>query len=216
MRPSNSWLLLILLLPLACVRDADENGRPCPCSSGWSCCPSTGTCVADGQSCPVTGSGLDGDSCQLGSECSSGLCLYSQEGCGASGACASMCPVLDACVDCNLHCGCDGVTIVGCTNRPYRSEGACMSADRGEVETGPADAGKGGACMTAGDCPQGWVCLFWSEGCSNLGVCAATCPRLDACGGGCNAHCGCDGVTFEGCATRPFSHRGFCSGGGDP
>ena len=67
------------------------------------------------------------------------------------------------------------------------------------------------ACATANDCDPGEVCLFWDQGCNIQGVCAAMCPLLDACAG-CNQHCGCDGVTFSGCASKPFAHRGPCGG----
>lgn len=74
----------------------------------------------------------------------------------------------------------------------------------------PPDTGTR-ACATANDCDPGEVCLFWDEGCNVQGVCAAMCPVLDACAN-CNQHCGCDGVTFSGCASRPFAHRGPCGG----
>lgn len=67
------------------------------------------------------------------------------------------------------------------------------------------------SCATANDCDPGEVCLFWDQGCNIQGVCAAMCPLLDACAD-CNQHCGCDGVTFSGCASKPFAHRGPCGG----
>lgn len=76
---------------------------------------------------------------------------------------------------------------------------------------GTPDTGGPRACSSANDCDPGEVCLFWDQGCNIQGVCAAMCPPLDACAN-CNEHCGCDGVTFTGCATRPFAHRGPCGG----
>jgi hypothetical protein len=86
-------------------------------------------------------------------------------------------------------------------------------ADLGPQDTPLMSMDRGGprACATANDCDPGEVCLFWDQGCNIQGICAAMCPLLDACAG-CNQHCGCDGVTFIGCATRPFAHRGPCGG----
>lgn len=84
--------------------------------------------------------------------------------------------------------------------------------DFGRNDNGSNSADTGTrACATANDCDPGEVCLFWDQGCNIQGVCAAMCPLLDACAG-CNQHCGCDGVTFSGCASKPFAHRGPCGG----
>jgi hypothetical protein len=37
----------------ACVGQVGEDNRPCPCASGWTCCPDAKVCVQAGASCPA-------------------------------------------------------------------------------------------------------------------------------------------------------------------
>jgi hypothetical protein len=58
------------------------------------------------------------------------------------------------------------------------------------------------------------VCVFDNPGCEQVGERRAFCAfcafcAVDACVG-CNVHCGCDGVTYDERATRPFQRFGPC------
>ncbi|MBI5547983.1 MAG: VWA domain-containing protein [Deltaproteobacteria bacterium] len=51
----NRLALLIGLVAVAgpsCIEVVDEADHPCPCSSGWACCPGSQICVREGTSCP--------------------------------------------------------------------------------------------------------------------------------------------------------------------
>ena len=41
----------------ACTANLDVDGRPCPCSDGWTCCETQNVCVRQGGACP--GSSID-------------------------------------------------------------------------------------------------------------------------------------------------------------
>jgi hypothetical protein len=59
-------LSLIPLAPivvLACGGSVSLTDRPCPCSSGWTCCSSANVCVEDGAQCPA-----DADAGAIGAE----------------------------------------------------------------------------------------------------------------------------------------------------
>jgi len=44
-------LLSAVLLAAGCVETLPLEGSPCPCATGWTCCPGNNSCVAEGQSC---------------------------------------------------------------------------------------------------------------------------------------------------------------------
>ncbi|MCK6550221.1 hypothetical protein L6R52_30580 [Myxococcota bacterium] len=120
-------------------------------------------------------------------------------------ACTLCDPANAACVEptpeakrCDVNGQCLDAQTVACTTAP----------DAGDAGGAPL----GGECHVDGDCAGSAKCLYWSAGCNVAGRCEAACPRVfDACWG-CTVHCGCDGRTFDGCADRPYAHRGVCPG----
>jgi hypothetical protein len=61
----NKWFFAsIAVLPvLACGQTVSLDDRPCPCASGWTCCPSQNVCIAEGGECPGgSGNGSSGSS----------------------------------------------------------------------------------------------------------------------------------------------------------
>ena len=46
----------------ACSASVPIENRPCPCASGWTCCPSQNVCVEEGANCPGNASSDSGSS----------------------------------------------------------------------------------------------------------------------------------------------------------
>lgn len=107
------------------------------------------------------------------------------------------CPVGQSCYDgCNTcYCPSDGGP-PGCTLR------ACV------------DAGAPVSCRSSADCREGQECTVSQAGCAMTGVCAprSACARVVT-------YCGCDGVSFLGCAGaphQPYASASACPDGGAP
>lgn len=107
------------------------------------------------------------------------------------------CPAGQSCYDgCNTcFCPADG-GLPGCTLR------ACV------------DAGPPASCRSSADCNEGQECTVSQPGCAMTGVCTprSSCARVVS-------YCGCDGVTFLGCAGaphQPWARASSCADGGSP
>jgi hypothetical protein len=46
-------LAVLLLLSVSCAQTLPVDGAPCPCATGWVCCPGTEVCAADEAHCPA-------------------------------------------------------------------------------------------------------------------------------------------------------------------
>lgn len=57
---SAAFSLFAAVLGQGCAAQVALEDRPCPCASGWTCCPSDNVCVAEGASCPGSGLGVLG------------------------------------------------------------------------------------------------------------------------------------------------------------
>jgi hypothetical protein len=79
MKPINPIRSLSVALPvalLACAGAVSEDNRPCPCATGWTCCPDK-VCVAPGASCKSGDGGSAVESTEGGE---SGSAVASTEG----------------------------------------------------------------------------------------------------------------------------------------
>ncbi len=145
----------------------------------------------------------DGNACQAGTDCASGVC----EGLGCGAATPGVCVGADrVCAQVvTQFCGCDGTTLrsgSSCAGQRYAAAGACAP---------PAPRADGAACLAATECKSG-VCEGQGCGADVPGACA---PARRGCTRDRRPYCGCDGATFYSsgsCAGQRYSAKSACAG----